>query len=97
MSKIVQLMIAYRGCPLGYIADRQHTPSRGYLAAWYCPVSERWREGHVYVDTLEEIYPLVTQAIDIDYAIQAEQLRLERRMTCNEIGEFLMSLRKAGT
>jgi hypothetical protein len=79
--RITPLNMTYRGFELGWYVG---LPGLGYKAAWRSSLEGKWREGHMYVDTVEEIPELCRQCIDFQYRVEATEAALGRKLTINE-------------
>ena len=72
----------YRGFEIGYIVGLH-----GYLAAWRIVSSSalvRWVEGHIYVDTIDEIPQLARECIDYYYNEYTLETQLGSTLTMTE-------------
>lgn len=65
------------------ISDRLHD-----LAAWRSSLESKWNEGHIYVDSIDEIPSLARECIDVAYKLSAEEVAIERKLTMEEICAF---------
>lgn len=78
---------SYRDFDIGVM-----TGLHGYLAAWRSTLKgeQLWTEGHIYVDTLNEIIPLAKECIDFQLRIEVYERLLLRKLTLKETGALCL-------
>ena len=82
--RVTPLDCTYRGHRIGYITGRY-----GYLAAWRSSFDSGWKEGCIYVDSVAEIEQLAKECIDFRYLLEAREAEFGRRLTMDELLEFM--------
>lgn len=82
---IIDLEYRYRGFNIGFVESLH-----GYLPAWKSSLEfNQWTVGHLAMSTVAEIPSVAEECIDFNYRVEAVESFLERKITANELDEYL--------
>lgn len=74
------LDISHRGLEIGYVVGLH-----GLRAAWRSSLEDGWHEGHIYVDSVDEIPRLARECIDWNYLKHVAEVEKGSALTLDEI------------